>query len=145
MCNGQPIIKNVVLELLNKARELANDLGEQVAVVIPGYNVNPLAEQLLHNGADKVFVCEHEMLSYYSTDGYTTAITTVLITEKPSIMLFGATPEGRDLAPRVAARLGLGLTADCTGLAINEKRQLMQTRPALIFARVNVCLGVMWK
>ncbi|MHA1407776.1 MAG: electron transfer flavoprotein subunit alpha/FixB family protein, partial [Candidatus Heimdallarchaeaceae archaeon] len=64
------------------------------------------------------------------TDGYTTVIASVIASEKPSIVLYGATPNGRDLAPRVAARLALGLTADCTGLSINEKRQLVQTRPA---------------
>jgi electron transfer flavoprotein alpha subunit len=77
-----------------------------------------------------VICCRHELLGRYSTDGFTTALAAVVAKEKPSVLLFGATPTGRDLAPRVAARLRLGLTADCTGLAIDEQGQLVQTRPA---------------
>ncbi len=87
-------------------------------------------ERLCHQGADRVICCRHELLGRYSTDGFTTALSAVVAKEKPSVLLFGATPNGRDLAPRVAARLRLGLTADCTGLAIDEQGQLVQTRPA---------------
>ncbi|MFW9851682.1 MAG: FAD-binding protein [Candidatus Thorarchaeota archaeon] len=122
--------KNVVFELLGKGRELADKLGESLAVVLAGKDVDHLTEELFHYGADKVYLCKHELLDQYSTDGYTTVVSSVIAAEKPSIVLFGATPNGRDLAPRIAGRLALGLTADCTGLDIDESRQLIQTRPA---------------
>jgi electron transfer flavoprotein alpha subunit len=122
--------KNVVFELLGKGRELADKLGESLAVILAGNNVDHLTEELFHYGADKVYLCKHDLLDQYSTDGYATVISSVIAVEKPSIVLFGATPNGRDLAPRIAGRLALGLTADCTGLDIDESRQLIQTRPA---------------
>jgi len=123
-------IKNVVLELLGKGKELADKLDESLAVILPGNNVEHLIPELFHHGADKVYLCEHELLEDYSTDGFTSVIASVISSEKPSIVLYGATPNGRDLAPRIAGRLALGLTADCTGLDINDSRQLVQTRPA---------------
>ncbi len=127
---GKKVIKNVVLELLGKGKDLAEKLGESLAVVLPGNDVGHLVPELFHHGADKVFLCEHELLEDYSTDGFTSVIASVIASEKPSIVLYGATPNGRDLAPRIAGRLALGLTADCTGLDINESRQLVQIRPA---------------
>ncbi len=127
---GEVKIKSVTLELLAKGRELADKLGESLAVVLPGNKVKHLVPELFHHGADIVYLCEHELLDNYSTDGFTSVIASVISTEKPSIVLYGATPNGRDLAPRIAGRLALGLTADCTGLDINSSRQLVQTRPA---------------
>ena len=127
---GEVKIKNVVLELLGKGKEVANKLGESLAVILPGKHVRHLIPELFHHGADIVYLCEHELLGNYSTDGYTSVIASVIATEKPSVVLYGATPNGRDLAPRIAGRLALGLTADCTGLDINSSRQLVQTRPA---------------
>lgn len=123
-------IKGVALELLEKGKELADKLGESVAVMLLGKDVEHLVSELYHHGADKVFLAEHELLENYSTDGFATVISSIIAAEKPSIVLYGATPNGRDLAPRIAARLALGLTADCTGLDINANRQLVQTRPA---------------
>jgi len=123
-------IKSVVLELLAKGKELANKLGESLAVILPGKDVEHLVPKLFHYGADIVYLCQHELLEKYSTEGYTSVIASVIAAEKPSIVLYGATPNGRDLAPRIAARLALGLTADCTALNINSSRQLVQTRPA---------------
>ncbi|MBY8999722.1 MAG: FAD-binding protein [Candidatus Heimdallarchaeota archaeon] len=128
--DGLIVIKNVALELLGKGRELADKLGESLAVLLLGKEVEHLTPILFHHGADIVYLCEHELLEEYSTDGYATVISTVIAAEKPSVVLYGATPNGRDLAPRIAGRLALGLTADCTGLDINESRQLLQTRPA---------------
>ncbi|MHA1483037.1 MAG: FAD-binding protein [Candidatus Heimdallarchaeaceae archaeon] len=128
--DGKIVIKNVALELLGKGRELADKLGESLAILLLGKEVEHLALSLIHHGADIVYLCEHELLEEYSTDGYATVISSVIAAEKPSVVLYGATPNGRDLAPRIAGRLALGLTADCTGLDINEKRQLLQTRPA---------------
>ncbi|MHA1346362.1 MAG: FAD-binding protein [Candidatus Heimdallarchaeaceae archaeon] len=128
--DGKIVIKNVALELLGKGREIADKLGESLAILLLGKEVEHLAPSLIHHGADIVYLCEHELLEEYSTDGYATVISSVIAAEKPSVVLYGATPNGRDLAPRIAARLALGLTADCTGLDINENRQLLQTRPA---------------
>jgi electron transfer flavoprotein alpha subunit len=125
-----PRAKKVALELLGKGRALADSLGEElVAVVLAGLNAYD-GRDLSKYGADRIVLCQHELLETYSTDGYTNVICAVIAAKKPAVILYGATPHGRDLAPRVAARLRLGLTADCTGLEIDEERQLVQTRPA---------------
>ncbi|MHA2182475.1 MAG: electron transfer flavoprotein subunit alpha/FixB family protein [Promethearchaeota archaeon] len=85
---------------------------------------------MFNYGTDIVYLYENKILREYSIDGYTTALTSVIIDKKPSIVLYGATIKGRELAPRIAARLNLGLTADCTELSINKEKQLVQTRPA---------------
>ena len=122
--------RKVVLELLGKGRELADELGEDlVAVVLAGAGEVDTQVYGKH-GADRVIVCQHELLETYSTDGFTNVMCAVITSKKPAVVLYGATPHGRDFAPRVAARLHLGLTADCTGLEINAERQLVQTRPA---------------
>jgi len=107
-------LRSVALELVTEGRELANDLGEEVVAVIIGQDIEKHA---------KIF-------ADYTTDAFTIALTSLIAPRKPSVVLFGATGNGRDLAPRVAARMGLGLTADCTGLSIDDERQLIQTRPA---------------
>lgn len=122
--------KKVALELLGKGRYLADRLGEKlVAVVLTGTSTAGW-ETLGQLGADEVVLCQHDLLASYSTDGYTNVMCAVISAKKPAVVLYGATPHGRDFAPRVAARLKLGLTADCTGLEIDEERQLVQTRPA---------------
>lgn len=122
--------RKVVLELLGKGRELADKLEEElIAVVLTGPGEVD-TEVYRECGADKVIVCQHELLETYSTDGFTNVMCAVITSKKPAVVLYGATPHGRDFAPRVAARLHLGLTADCTGLEINVERQLVQTRPA---------------
>lgn len=123
-------LRNVTLELLAKGRELADKLGESLCAVLLGHNVGNLTDTLAALGADVIYVSDQELLGHYNTDGYTDVISALILTEKPNILLFGATGNGRDLAPRIAARLQLGLTADCTGLSIDDKRQLIQTRPA---------------
>ncbi|MHA2289950.1 MAG: 4Fe-4S binding protein [Promethearchaeota archaeon] len=129
--NGNLQIKSVVFELLGKAQELNKTLKETISVVVlgPPGNISKI-DELYHYGADIVYLCEHELLKDYSTDGFTTAITTLIINENPSIFLYGATVNGRDLAPRIAARIAVGLTADCTAFDINDEMQLVQTRPA---------------
>jgi electron transfer flavoprotein alpha subunit len=122
--------RKVVHELLSQGRRLADRLGEPlVAVALGGRRLEGL-EGLCHQGADRVIACRHARLESYSTDGFTTALAAVVAKERPSVLLFGATPNGRDLAPRVAARLRFGLTADCTGLEIDADGRLVQTRPA---------------
>jgi caffeyl-CoA reductase-Etf complex subunit CarE len=122
--------RKVVYELLTHGRRLADRLEQPLVAVALGDDRMAGIERLCHQGADRVICCRHDLLGDYSTDGFTTALAAVVAKEKPSVLLFGATPNGRDLAPRVAARLRLGLTADCTGLAIDDQGQLVQTRPA---------------
>lgn len=128
--NDALLPRRVVHELLTHGRRLADRLGQPLAAVVLGDGRLAGLERLCHQGADRVICCRHALLGGYSTDGFTTALSAVVAKEKPSVLLFGATPNGRDLAPRVAARLRLGLTADCTGLAIDEEGRLVQTRPA---------------
>ncbi|MHA1882724.1 MAG: electron transfer flavoprotein subunit alpha/FixB family protein, partial [Candidatus Thorarchaeota archaeon] len=123
-------LRSVSLELVSKGRELADTLGEKVVAVLIGNDIECHAESLVHQGADKVYVVDDKVFEGFTTDAYTIAVTSLVAPHKPSIVLFGATGNGRDLAPRVAARMALGLTADCTGLEIDEERQLIQTRPA---------------
>ncbi len=126
----------VSLELLGKARGLANEFAKQgknqpVTALLIGHDLAGIADELICHGADHVIIAEDEILGTYQTNTYTRAIVQVAREKKPEILLFGATPLGRDLAPRVANRLKTGLTADCTGLEICRKEGiLLQTRPA---------------
>ncbi|MFH0848216.1 MAG: FAD-binding protein [archaeon] len=123
-------LKNVSFELLGEGKKLANRLGEELAAALIGSEVAGLAKILRIHGADKVYLIEHEALGDFTTDSYTDVLSGLITRYKPSIVLFGATINGRDLAPRVAARVRAGLTADCTGLEIDQERRLVQTRPA---------------
>jgi electron transfer flavoprotein alpha subunit/NAD-dependent dihydropyrimidine dehydrogenase PreA subunit len=122
--------RKVSLELLGKGRLLADKLGQSLVGVVLGRRDMPNMDFLGNYGADRVIHCRHDLLQSYSTDGFTQVLGALISAHKPAIVLYGATPHGRDLAPRVAARLKLGLTADCTGLEIDEQQQLVQTRPA---------------
>ena len=124
-------VQKVSVELIGEATKLAKDLGEQVVAVLVGSNVSDKAESLIQYGADKVIVVEDPMLEKYATEPYAKAITAVIKEFEPEIVLYGASSIGRDLAPRVSARVHTGLTADCTKLAINEETKLLHmTRPA---------------
>lgn len=122
----------VSLELLGEARRLAADLGQDVAAVLIGRGVGSLAETLVAYGADTVYVAEHDELEPYRTLPFTRVLAGVIAEHRPNIVLVGATPQGRDLAPRLSRRLDLGLTADCTQLDIDREEggRLLQTRPA---------------
>ena len=113
-------IMNVALELIGEGRRLAREIGPdtKVCAVIIGENVQGIAKECFEFGADGAFVIEDGLLARYTTDGYTKVFTDLIEDKKPEIVLFGATHIGRDLAPRVAARLSTGLTADCTRLDI---------------------------
>ena len=125
------MLTRVARQLLGKARELADTLGAKAVAVLMGHNVDTLAEELIWAGADEVLLAAHEMLENYRTDAYTKVVSNLIQQKKPEIVLFGATHIGRDLAPRVAQRVYSGLTADCTGLDIDDsERLLLQTRPA---------------
>lgn len=113
-------IHKSTLELLSKGRELASKLNVGISVILAGANVAQFADMLVHYGADKVYVAENESLREYSTIPYANVVTQLIRQEKPEIVLFPADIDGRDLAPRVAARLETGLTADCTDLDIGD-------------------------
>ena len=124
-------LQSVGYELIGEAASLAQDLGQEVVAVLLGDAVMPSAEELFHCGADQVIVVEDPILAEYMTEPYTKALTAVIQDRQPEIVLFGATSIGRDLAPRIAARIKTGLTADCTALSIDpDTRLLMMTRPA---------------
>lgn len=123
-------IMNVSLEILGEARKLADKKGVKVGAVLIGYEVQNLAKDLIYYGADKVYVIDNILLKNYTTEGYAKVIVDLVNELKPEVILYGATYIGRDLAPRIASRLKTGLTADCTGLDIDENGLLLQTRPA---------------
>ncbi len=133
-------ISGIAFELLGEANKLAKDLDTDVTAVLVGCDVAPLVDQLAAYGADKVIVVDDPELKEYRTEPYTHALASVINEYKPDIMLVGATAIGRDLGPRVSARVQTGLTADCTILEIGEFKargdkeprqgQLLMTRPA---------------
>ncbi|MFG6338672.1 MAG: electron transfer flavoprotein subunit alpha/FixB family protein [Lachnospiraceae bacterium] len=135
-------ISSIAFELLGKAKDLAKDLNTDVTAVLIGSGVKGLADQLAEYGADKVIVVDDPELKDYRTEPYAHALASVINKYKPEIMLVGATAIGRDLGPRVSARVATGLTADCTVLEIGDfplqavpgqeqlHNQLLMTRPA---------------
>ena len=135
-------ISSIAFELLGKAKDLAKDLNTEVTAVLLGSGVKGLADQLAEYGADKVIVVDDPELKDYRTEPYAHALSSVINKYKPEIMLVGATAIGRDLGPRVSARVATGLTADCTVLEIGDfplqavpgqeqlHNQLLMTRPA---------------
>jgi electron transfer flavoprotein alpha subunit len=133
-------IAEISLELLGKGRELADKLNGVLAAVVTGSKVNELAPPLIAHGADKVYLAQHEQLDSYTTLPYTSVLVGLVNRFKPEIFIMGATALGRDLAPRVASQLKVGITADCTDLTIAHytdpvskqkyKNILMQIRPA---------------
>ncbi|MGL6166857.1 MAG: electron transfer flavoprotein subunit alpha/FixB family protein [Fusobacteriaceae bacterium] len=122
-------IENVAFELIGKGKALAETLNEKVTAILLGDNIKHLAKELVENGADKVLVVDAPELKNYDTEAYTQAISQIIKSEKPEILLIGATTLGRDLGPRITGRINTGLTADCTSLEIGENRELLMTRP----------------
>ncbi len=138
-------LHDVALELTGKARWLADQLGVAVGAVLPGGGVadggmKKLADELIAHGADKVYLVDDDRLAHYQTNSYARVLTTLIDKYSPQIVLYGATPIGRDLAPRVASKSMAGLTADCTDLDISDvtdpktdqlhEKLLLQIRPA---------------
>lgn len=127
--DGEPA--TVAWELLGVGSQLAKQLNVETAAVIIGDKVENLCQEAIAYGADKVYLVEHPLFRYYRTEPYFRALCDLVKKYKPEIMLVGATGVGRDLAGAVATELKTGLTADCTGLAVDsDRRLLMQTRPA---------------
>ena len=123
-------IHPVTMELIGKARELAAKIHHPVYALFIGSHLDGKCEELLHYGVDKVFVYDDEKLARFMIEPYTAVFEDFINAQKPSAILVGATTVGRQLAPRVAARMHTGLTADCTILDINEDTDLVQIRPA---------------
>jgi len=133
-------LEDTPLELLGRGRELADKLGVQLAAVLLGDGVKELVDKLTYYGADKVYLAEHPLLEHYQTNPYAKVIFDLIHKHEPQIVMYGATPCGRDLAPRVASAAKAGLTADCTDLLIGDhtiaktkevhKNLLFQVRPA---------------
>ncbi|MCF7872951.1 MAG: FAD-binding protein [Candidatus Omnitrophica bacterium] len=129
--SSEGVITSVAFELLNKARQLADDLDTEVAAILLGEGVEKQAEELIQRGADKVYLVESKDLKHYIAENYTAKIVELIKKYKPQILLAGATTTGRSLVSRVAVKCYTGLTADCTGLEIDkDKKILIQTRPA---------------
>jgi electron transfer flavoprotein alpha subunit len=125
---GEPA--KVSWELLGKGRELADTLAVPLSAVVVGENVENLCAEAFAYGADRAYLLDAPVFRHYRTESYLKALCQLIDKYKPEIILMGATGLGRDLAGAVATAVGTGLTADCTGLAIDDKRNLMQTRPA---------------
>jgi electron transfer flavoprotein alpha subunit len=133
-------LNDVSLELCTKARELADTLGVKMATVLMGSNVRKLSKQLIAQGADRVYHVNDSTLEHYRTLPYARVMCELIGKHKPQIVLYGATPLGRDLAPRIASEMKAGLTADCTDLEIGDYTErktkethenlLLQIRPA---------------
>ena len=124
-------LHNVTLELLCKAKELQCNSKCGISAFLMGKDVEKLAQELINHGADTVYLCQDESLAYPTEEPWADALASVIEKARPEILLFGATEFGRSLAPRVAARLRTGLTADCTVLEIDKETGLLQqTRPA---------------
>lgn len=124
-------LQNVALELLGKGRELADQLKTQLTAVLLGHEIKDLSKELIYYGADQVITVDDPMLKLYVTEPYTKVMCEAIEASRPEIILIGATAIGRDLAPRVSARIHTGLTADCTSLEIEEEtKNLLMTRPA---------------
>ena len=124
-------ISSVSYELIGEASRLAKDLGTDVSAYVLGHNIAGLCDSLSQYGADHVVVVDDPSLEVYTTAPYSKALYEIVMAKKPEILLYGATAIGRDLAPRVSARVHTGLTADCTSLEIDATtKDLRMTRPA---------------
>lgn len=133
-------ITDSTLGLLAKGRNLSDKINAPLSAVLIGHDVRSLADELIYHGSDRVYLVEHEPLQHYRTQPYAKVMTDLIKKKKPEIVLFTASTTGRDLAPRIAARIETGLTADCTDLDIGtyedrvgkkiHENILYQIRPA---------------
>ncbi|PIV82706.1 MAG: electron transfer flavoprotein subunit alpha [Nitrospirae bacterium CG_4_9_14_3_um_filter_53_35] len=125
------VLSSVAMELLNEGRKLADRLGVSLSAVLLGHEISAQASILVAHGADRVLFVDDPALKDFNDDAYTAVLADLIRKERPEIVLSGATAIGRSFIPKVAARLGTGLTADCTALDVDPgKRLLLQTRPA---------------
>ncbi|MCP8320184.1 MAG: electron transfer flavoprotein subunit alpha/FixB family protein [archaeon] len=122
-------LKSVSLELLGVGRKMADKLNEELVTVLLGYNVDGLIRDLEAYGSDKVILVEHELLKQFTVDAYTKVLAELTFKYKPSVFLIGGTLNGRELAPRLAARLNTGITSDCTDFDVNEDGYIIHIKP----------------
>ncbi|MBI5183125.1 MAG: electron transfer flavoprotein subunit alpha/FixB family protein [Nitrospinae bacterium] len=122
-------IRRVTLEAVSTGKRLADKLDEEMGVIILGSGIEGLADEMFHYGADKVYLIDDPSLKEYTPDGYVTPLFTLINENQPSIVLMGATSEGKDLTPRLSARLKTGLATDCIGLDIDDQARLEAIRP----------------
>ena len=127
--NGK--LKSVGLEMISGMRPLADEMGAEIHAVIVGYGIGALLSEPLKYGANAVLYVDEKRFDSYLTENYTRVLMGIISDEKPYAFLVGATINGRDLAPRIAARLNTGLTADCTGVALDDRGEIIWTRPTL--------------
>lgn len=120
----------VTLQLLARARDLASHLDTKVAVVVMGYRVGRWVREYVAHGADVVYVLDHPSLKYYLVQTYTRLMERLAGEHRPQIILVGATGFGKELAARLASRLGTGLTADCVDLTVDDQGRFIQTAPS---------------
>ena len=132
-------LRKPALEALSEGRRLADQLGTTMEAVIVGHNVEGLCNEIASYGADKVYLIDHEILENYNPPAYARAIGDLIKEKQPQIVLMGGTMTGRDLMPRIAARVGAGLAPDCIGLEIVDGK-LKALRPA-IAGKVRVEIG----
>lgn len=123
-------IHPVTYELIGKAKELAAKVNHPVYALMLGNDIKGKCREVLHYGVDKVFIYDDKNLARFNIETYTASFEDFVNKLKPTAILVGATPVGRQLAPRLAARLKTGLTADCTILDMTEDTDLVQIRPA---------------
>jgi electron transfer flavoprotein alpha subunit len=121
-------VEPVSLEVLSCGRQLADDLGGRVVAVIAGSNSRELSGVLASYGADEVLILDNDLLQDYNAELYLEALHEPVKDEKPDVFLFGGTLTGRDLAPRIAARLGTGLISECVSLSVNQEGRLSATK-----------------
>ena len=129
------------LELLAKGRELAGKLGGENVALVLGHGVAEVAGDLARNGAEHVLVADDERFADYHPQVWTAALRSIVARHRPHVLLFPATANGRDLGPRVAGELRLGMTGDCVGLGIDRAGRLIQTKPAYGGNIVSVIMG----
>jgi electron transfer flavoprotein alpha subunit len=125
------VIQSITFELLGEGRKLADSLGMKLCAVLLGSNIQARTAELIARGADKVYLVDRPELEHFQDESYANVLIDLVNRHKPNVFLCGASTIGRSLVSRVAVRVNAGLTADCTGLAIDPKtRNLLQTRPA---------------
>jgi len=122
-------IRKVSLELLSQGRKLADEKGEELVAVVLGQGISGLTGEIAQYGSDRVFVADDEKLNAYTTGAYTSVLAKVIRENEPNLVLFGNTAIGKDLAPRVATRVGVDVAIDCVGIEADAANFVNLTRP----------------
>jgi len=122
-------IRKVSLELLSQGRKIANETGEPLVAVILGQGIEGLAQTVASYGADKVILVDNEKLAEYTTGAFTSVLNKIIAKEEPQAVLMGNTAVGKDLFPRLAQRLGVGMASDCTDIELDQNSFMKFKRP----------------